>query len=195
MLTTYTLEEMMQLWRRRYGLLVDDCGCVVTRHDGTSVDALLHERIDSWYDSLLLTADPALLPVRDMADEVEKIERVSENCISLEFPEKGVRPLLVQLTYWDDPLTVFHTADSATALRQRNPRLGGTRRHPVGVVVGRNLFIYGVSDGEREVAITPDFSKIRLKKLLMVAYPKDTDIYTLDRSLLSTIKPSDYEVR
>lgn len=191
----FSLNEIKQLWRRRLGLLIDDCGCAVTRHDGTSLDALITDRIRSWYATLLLTEDPALLPVRDLAAQVDTARRISSNCIEIELPEKGVRPLSVKLTDWPLPLSRFHTPDSPEALRQRSPRLQATPRHPLAVSTGHHLLLYGLESAkaftsDSSPSMAPDFALRQLEQLRMVAFPEEPDTFLLHTSLLNKIPTS-----
>lgn len=189
MLTSYTLREMKELWRRRLGLLTDDCGCVVTRHDGTSLDALIADSIRSWYAGLLVREDPSLLPSRDLSSEIIAISRPSYNCIQLTLPDRGVRLLSVQLTDWPAPLGRFVAPDSPEALRQSSPRLAATPRRPVAVLAGRTLRLYGLDRSDTsETPATPEgLLHSHIRSLLMVASPEESDTFTLHQSLLSTI--------
>lgn len=190
MLTTYSLKEMTEIWRRRLGLLTDDCGCAVTRHDGTSLNALIADRIRAWYASLLLTAESSLLPVSDLSEEVTAARRVSANCIEIDIPDRGVRPILVQLSDWEEPVGIFLSPDSPESLRQRCSRLAASPRHPLAVVAGRTMRLYGLrtSTAKDSGAVNaPDMLLHRIEKLLMVVAPKEKDTFSLDQSLLLTI--------
>ncbi len=190
MLTTYTLSEMKEIWRRKLGLLTDDCGCVVTRHDGISLDALIADHIRIWYAGLLVSEPAGLLPIRDMASEVTTARRYGENCIEIEFPPEGIRPVSVQLANWEKPLGVFHTAESPQAIRQRSSRLGGTPSHPVAIVTGRSMQLYGAGSSNTTASNAPDMVLLRLKHLYMVSAPEEKDTFILHQSLLSTIPTS-----
>lgn len=186
MLSTYTLKEMKELWRHRLGLLVDDCGCAVTRHDGTSLDALITDRIRCWYAGLLITQSPELLPVREMSPEVISGRYLGDNCIEVQYPEKGVRPVSVLLDDWEQPLSRFHSPQSPEAMRQSSRRLAATPGHPLAVDEARILRLYGI----RTSGILNRTALSRLMSLRMVAWPEKSDTFILSESLLSTI-PTD----
>lgn len=181
---------MKELWRRKLGLLTDDCGCVITRHDGISLDALIADHIRIWYARLLLTESPSQLPIRDMAADVVTARRNGDNCIEIELPPKGLRPVAVQLSDWTEPVGVFLSPDSSEALRQRSPRLGATPRHPAVVVVGRIMQLYGLQSRDTFASNAPEMLLLRLKRLYMVAAPEEPDTFILHQSLLSTIPTS-----
>lgn len=183
---------MKELWRRKLGLLTDDCGCMVTRHDGTSLDALITDSIRSWYASLLANEDASLLPVRDLSGEITDIKRTSGNSIGLTLPDAGARLLSVQLTDWPEPLGRFHTPDSPEAARQSCPRLAATPRRPLAVIAGRHLHLYGLNRTDTpdtpQTPETPDtLLRRHVRSLVMVAAPQESDTFTLHQSLLQTI--------
>lgn len=193
MIKSYTLAEMEELWRRRLGLLENDCGCVVTRHDGTALNALIADRIRAWYAHLLRTADVSLLPVRDLAADVETVRLASANCLELELPPQGVRPLLVKLTDWPEPTATFAAPGSDAAALQSSRYLCATPSRPVAVLCGRMLRLHGLTSapGYGEAAYAPDLQlRRRVEQLLMVAEPDEPDTFILDTSLLLTI-PAD----
>lgn len=186
MIREYTLTEMEGIWRRRLGLLDDDCGCVVTRHDGTSLNALIADRIRSWYAELMHKAEIQLLPIRDVTDEIQTIHLISGNCIEIELPVKGLRVISVKLDDWAEPLDVISSNDSDAAALQHNRFLRATPRRPVAIVSGHTLRLYGLSNESKE-NVTESNLRSRLTRLTMVAYPETSDTYILDTSLLDTI--------
>lgn len=184
------MPEMEALWRRRLGILENDCGCVVTRHDGTALNALIADRIRSWYASLLREADVALLPVRDVTGETGEVRRASDNCIEIELPACGVRPVEVKLSDWPEALGRFAVPGSDTERLQRSRLLRSTPRRPAAIVAGRRMRLYGLSMPLADTGGAPEGEaqlRRRLQRLLMVAHPETPDTFTLDTSLLNSI--------
>lgn len=64
---TYTSSEMLTLVRQRLGLCTARADASVAEWEGIDTDAMLLQRIRSWYLRLLDTAPPALLPVSEVA--------------------------------------------------------------------------------------------------------------------------------
>ena len=178
----FTLDEMRGIWKRRLGILEDDCGCIVTRHDGNSLQALLDQTIRGWYGRLLRTCDPALLPVEDLHAEATVKEK-GDNCLEVLPPPRGIRLLSVKLTDWSVPLGSVSSPDSDAARLQTNRFLGATPEYPVAVTDGFHYLLYGLREGRPSV---PDPAR-RLESLVMVAAPDEADIFELDESLLETI--------
>lgn len=182
MLKTYSLDEMLEIWKQNLGILEDDCGCIVTRHDGDSLHKLLIRNIRSWYATLLRTKNPALLPIEDLHSEAD-VSIESDNCLAITPPRRGVRLLSVKLTDWDIHLGTVAAADSDVARLQASHHFAATPRRPVAIFLGSRYLLYGL---KTDITYIKN-PALLLESLIMVAAPSDSDTFTLDESLLSTI--------
>lgn len=209
MLITLTKEEMAAEWRRRQGIVTDFGGAAVSVSPSPDYDALLDSNIRAWYERLLLTADTHLLPVEELKDEVKRVWQSGPGALTLEYPERGVRPVSVWMDGWAMPVAVFHSPLSARARLQEDALLRATPAAPVVVLnADRTLALWGALDvtpmpvpwltveDRAEAAmqaadvaepkpVAPALQR-RVVSLKMVARPADGS-FTIDESLLNTI--------
>ena len=166
-----TRQEMLVEWKRRKGLMpVSTSAMQVARRGSDTVDEMLLGEIDDWYARVLLTAPVELLPVRDMAGEVE-VTDLGDGSVEVEMPGHCVRPVTVKMSGWRAPARIVEEADGALARLQTSRYVSGKTYSPVAVKRGRRLTLYS----------RPDNGK--LTELRCVAPPADGS-YELDRSLL-----------
>lgn len=170
MIKRFTKEEMLLRWKRAYGLMASPALSGIS--DLNSLDALLLDEIDLWYDRLLLTADPSLLPREDVAAEAEAIWLTS-NCAEVPFPARGVRPVRLRMQGWTHDVTLFDAPSSLRAQMQTLQWGRATPRTPVAVLFPGRLEAHGFENADTAVIV----------RLEMVVRPAD-DTYVLDTSLL-----------
>ncbi len=209
----YNMKEMKAIWRRRLGLLRQDCGCTVTTDDYTDMDLLLEDRIRSWYAGLLQTADISMVPVEEMKNEIPEVTQPAQDILVVQLPFRGVRLASVQAEDWEVPVSEFYDPCSYEGRLQTHLYTRASWRMPIAVKHPRSVVLYGlkparepldweivgadesqddeyaeagieIGDGPISV-VTPPIEKI--KSLMMVAPPADRDIFILDASLLDTI--------
>lgn len=180
MLKRFSPVEMLDYWKRRLGIATAGGACKVVRRNAEALDQKLADDISLWYDGVLRSADPALLPIDDLADLAEA-RYADDTRVTLRLPARGVRLLSVEMQGWTAPLRTFVSPNSDAAMLQRDPLLRTGRTHPVGVLSERTLDLYGVIPRHEYGAA----SGTPLTALRMVARPAD-GAYVLDESLLAS---------
>lgn len=103
MLTTYTLNQMVSLWRQRAGHLPVRTDCSIEAEDGVDIDAIIQGKIRQWQLELLDTADPALLEVSEIA-ELCAVERDTVRASFIALPAECRRVISVQMASWPYPV-------------------------------------------------------------------------------------------
>lgn len=177
----YTEDELLQEWERRIGLLEQDCGCVVSHHDGGALQAALRSRLRSWYATLLLEAPPELLPVRDVAAEVTNVYTDASGVMHVQLPADCGQVLAVKLRGWTRPATRLLSPDHREVRRCRMPGGGPEPCRPLAMMQAGELLL---APAAARLGSTAD----DLEMLLMTAPPLDGS-YELHRSLLDRLPP------
>lgn len=165
---------MVAEWRLRKGLLPPATAGDGSREDGLEVDALIEREVKSWYYRMLDTANPELLPMRDIADDVT-VEQRADGSVEIELPEGCRRVVGVRLEGWRRCAKIEDDPDSVEARMQVSPYICGGYWQPVAVKNGRRLHLYSSTQ-----------NRPRLEYLLCVMEPDD-GTYKFDESLLCTI--------
>ncbi len=173
---SYTLNEMLTLWKRQLHLLPMVDGAVVTRADDSALNELLTPRIEQWYSTLLQTAPVHLLPVEDLRTLLT-VTADEQGVVTCELPENVVRPVQWKLAGWQQSVTEFLSPDHPIARKQANEWIRGGCANPVGVRHNRTVWLYSLPAGT-----TPILTEART-----VVMPVD-HTYRLDASLLNTIE-------
>ncbi len=173
MIVTLTSAEMLRQWQTSLGMLPARDGLQIIRTDGVDTDAVIRRAMRLWYAQLLRSADPALLPVSDIAAELVPHTDAS-GYLTIDLPDSCVRLLSVKLFGWlrpAAPLAPAH-ADAAIGLLA-SPYGAPGPAEPLAIALpGRVMCL---------PAIRPQIIEARA-----VCDPGE-EVYTLDDSLLSTI--------
>lgn len=203
MIRRYSKSMLTDLWKLRAGITTLDCGCSVSRQDGSDLNSLIEYDIEKWYANLLLTAPVELLPVEDIATEAAELY-LGDNSALIKLPDDGVRLVAVRCLGWNYDLTSFVSPNSDIARIQRNPLLRASTNNPVAVLDGRNLLVYGVmppdnvvvapqnsDDAEPQLSVDSDLNPLSkvLKSLKMIVKPPE-GFYIFDDSLLPIDTPT-----
>lgn len=175
MIKTFSKEDMLAIWKRRYGLSASPG--LSGLNDLNALDRLLLQEIDLWYDKLLLTAPPELLPREDIADEATPLWLTS-NCAEIEFPPRGVRLLRLKMEGWERDVSRFVEPGSVEASMQNLMWARATPERPVAVLFGERVEVHGFENPGRTPVVL---------RLEMVVRPTDGS-YILDTSLLPAKK-------
>lgn len=178
MIKTFTKEEMLERWKRAYGLVASP-GLSGMR-DSTALDTYLLDEIDVWYDRLLLTAPPGLLPREDVAAEASAMWLTS-NCAEVRLPGRGVRPLRLRMEGWTRETARFEEPGSVRASMQTLQWARATPSLPVAVLFPGRIEAHGFQSAEAHGFQSAEAPAVTL--LEMVVRPKD-GTYVLDTSLL-----------
>lgn len=170
-LTHLTHSEMTERWMLMRGLGPMRSDAVVKRSDGLDLSALVDAEIARWYAGVLLSADPRLLPVEDVAADTMVAAADGGMGAWLVPPARARRILTVELEGWTAP-AVLTPEGSALARRQANALSRGGVRHPVAALA---------ADGRIRVwAVTGAVAAVR--RLLAVVDPSP-EAYVFDESL------------
>ncbi|MCM1033390.1 MAG: hypothetical protein NC405_06485 [Odoribacter sp.] len=173
MLTTYTKEEMLTLWRRALGFDESRTDCTVEQYDGRSVNDTITEAMRAWYLNHLDTANPGLLPV----DKVSTTTVTEGHSLLRIKPSKNCRrPLEVTAARWNTPAFVAPCKLYTPMLaRLSSPYSTITESQPVAVLHpdGRSILAAPLDEGDAFIVEG-------------VTDP-DEDTYIIDDSLLTTI--------
>lgn len=184
MLTTLTHSQMLTQWRQRLGYTT------LPDTDPFDINTLLSSHIRAWYDHLLLTQPPSLLPVEELKSEITSADIIaSSTAMLISLPSRAIRPISLLLDDWDTPLTQFALPGSDIATLQQDPLLRATPDAPVAILnPDRTITAYGITDpsANTRATVAPQLNR-RILSLRAVATPSDPDTYTLHTSLLNTI--------
>lgn len=123
MLKEYTFSQMEDLWRLRYGWLASPGVSGVT--DMTRLRDLIRVEVDAWYERLLRTADPGLLPQEDVAAEVD-VRPLRRNAALLTLPERAVRLTALRMAPWQVTLYDVPAVSDAAVARESVTALAST---------------------------------------------------------------------
>lgn len=181
---TFTQSEMLAWWKRRLGLAASPG--LSGYSDRTQLDTYLLDDIESWYEKLLLTAPPELLPRENVASEA-RCAYLSDNCAEIVFPDRARRLLRVKMHEWRQPIDRFVAPDSPKARMQQLQYARGNMAEPVAVLMPDRVLVHGLDSDYR---VNPAMemegfggAQPQLELLEMVARPADGS-YRLHRSLL-----------
>ncbi len=169
----YTEDELLALWKRRMGLLEQDCGCVVTHQDGADMDVLLRERLRSWYAEMLRGAPAELLPLREVSGEIQRITFGEDGRIRFHLPAEYSRVVSVKVGGWTLDVKRFEKAGSRRDRLALWPGLEPTEDEPLVVVAGRMVEAAPVGElGELWVVAGPEDGSYELDEALLAQLPR-----------------------
>ena len=170
--------EMLDLWKQVMHLDTPRRDCTVEWDDGIDLDALLLTHIKQRYAQLLNTAPAQLLPIEDLASEVEL--SVDGNMVVAPAPQRCVRPVEWRLAEWKRSVTEFLDPCSHEAMLQLNEWSRGGVYNPAIIDYGFQLLMMSSASGEPQLAMAR-----------CVARPADGS-YQFHASMLSTIPEWDH---
>ena len=168
-----TESEMLDLWKQVMRLATPRRDCTVEWDDGIDLDALLITHIKQWYAHLLNTAPAHLLPIEDLASDVELTTR--DGMVIATSPEQSVRPVEWKLAEWQRSVTTFLDPCSHEAMLQLNEWNRGGAYNPAIIDYGFQLLLMSTASA------LPQLELARC-----VVRPADGS-YQFHASLLSTI--------
>lgn len=199
MIKSYSKQEMLERWKRAYGLVASPGLSGLS--DRSALDELLLDEIDLWYDRLLLDADPGLLPRADVSAGAETMWLTS-NSAEVRFPDRGVRPVRLRMKGWTHDVTLFEAPSSLRAQMQTLQWARATPRTPVAILFPGRLEAHGfdctapeagadcAASGTDADCVAPGTADLRdaecrpvIELLEMVVRPAD-GTYIIDTSLL-----------
>lgn len=169
MIVTYTHEQMLALWRHLLAVEPLRLDCRVERTDSVDVDAMLAPVMRCWYLHLLSTAPPALLPVANVAAEAECVSRL-RGVTLVTPPPRARRVVAVSFEGWSAPVEPVSRAGDVTCCADNT-----YWPEPMAAMLPDGRVAVAATDGRP------------LAQLLAVTDP-GPDSYTLDESLINTIK-------
>ncbi len=173
MTQTYTLQQMLGIWKMQRGLMPMRSDGVTVRTDGIDLDALLTLDINSWYARLLDTADPRLLGVTDISADVALLRQTDGSGLIV-LPETVRRVVEVKLGGWERPARLVLDDDDPIRYFQMSSYTRGGCIDPVCALEHRRLRLYTPPDYEAHPAV---------ERLMVINHP-DGATYTFDPSLL-----------
>lgn len=169
-----TRSEMLACWRRALAIDPTPAGCTVAMFEGIDTDAVIGHHMRQWYLRLLDTADPALLPVDDIARDTTLAAAADSATVIL--PADVRRVVDIRLQGWARAVAPL-ARDSPEAVRRlarmASPYARPGAGEPLAVQLPGRLFVAPVD--------MPVISSLR------VIRDPGPDTYILDESLLSTI--------
>ena len=190
-----TEKELIAEYRKRNGLETGLNGVSVNGVSEEYLEALLTQRLRSWYSELLATGDPAHLPVLDLKEKVQEA-RFANGVLTLRLPREGYRLLSVKVPEWPMAVTRFAASGSYMEQLQSDQWLRATPQTPLVVHDGPWLRLYGVpaatlstsggtATGQQQA---PGLNAaLRLEHLMMTAWPEDGS-YEFDPADFPTFK-------
>lgn len=187
---TYTEDEMAEWWYLRNGWhsLPVDGGI----EDKTELNRVIHEEVSVWYEKLLQTADPKLLPHEDVAQEVE-VSPLTANGALLTLPERCVRAYAVRMADWDKTVYGLPAVDDRALTKETVRALASTPDNPHAYVCrdGR-IEVYGMDrhpdwSAQRIPPLTGQSGgpEHRVATVMAVVRPPEGE-YIFDSSLIET---------
>lgn len=169
--------EMIQLWQLTNGLTPMRSDCDMIRTDGLDTQALLLCHIKRWYENLLTSAPPRLLPIADLASQAEATAD-ADGVVCITLPDECVRPLSVRLDGWHRPADIvdLDSLPPSTRHLMQSPLCVGGAINPLAVLQpDGTLRLYSSAASQPNVT-----------SLLCVVRPPE-GVFRLDPALLATI--------
>lgn len=191
MIKTFTEEQMAEWWYLRNGWhsLPVNGGI----DDKTELNRVIHEEVSVWYEKLLRTADPRLLPHEDVALEV-KVNTLTANSALLTLPERCIRAFSVRMADWDRTVYEIEPADERALSRETVRALASTPSTPHAYLCPDGLIeVHGMDRNTDWSAQRIPPSRVkpgpegthRVGSLMAVVRPEE-GTYIFDSSLIET---------
>jgi len=177
----YSSAEMLAIWRRRLHLGSSRADASVAEFEGIDTDALLLDRIRSWYLQLLDTAPPALLRVSETGRQCTLTMVGTTHALILP-PSECRRVLSLKLQGWQrhvQPVTSDSAEGEKMLSRLASPYSRPGNGNPTAVLM---------TDG----SITAAPVDIPIVESLRAVTDPGPDKYILCPALLQTIPLSDW---
>lgn len=165
---TYTLKELVAELRLRHGLTSLSPSVTVTGQSESRTDALCEAHLRRWYEHILLHGQRGTVPEANLCDDPGVRLYNYGSHLMVVLPPRGRRLYQVRLDCWPCAVDDFLDPADWGYKRQRDPMLRATVRHPIAVLKGRVLRLFGL-DGSR----TP-----RITELIMSTPPDDPNLFT-----------------
>ncbi len=151
LMASMTEEQMLALWKSVLHLEDVRRDCSVERDDGIDIDSLLLTRIRQWYHHLLATAPLAWVPIDDVKDETAVVADAT-GVVTMQLPQRAVRPVEVRLGGWECAVADFHEPDGRVSKLQQSSWTRGGCASPVAVDYGGGeLRLYSLQPGSDPV--------------------------------------------
>ncbi|MDE6049219.1 MAG: hypothetical protein K2G09_05950 [Paramuribaculum sp.] len=175
--TLMTLEEILTRWKLLHGW--EPLGGIATATT-PGLDDMLAAEIDGWYNTMLVTLEPELLPHGEFA-AAAVVSQSGAGYASVRLPPQCLRPVSVKLASWSAPAAVREQSAELT-LRQHNPFTAATGRSPVAMRrPDGTLALYPGICGDDD----------RIESLTGVTAP-EKDVYRLTPAMLAAIADNDF---
>ncbi|MBD5351120.1 MAG: hypothetical protein HDR89_09620 [Bacteroides sp.] len=168
--TTMSASEMLDLWKLLGGYESLNVGVKVTNlaDEGVDLDRLLMRRIEGWYATQLLTAPAEVLPVYDIADDVDIYPAPADGSATVVLPEGTVRLFSVMMAGWQRPAIIINDRRHPLALAQSNPFTRATASAPLAIHDPSGvLSLYPATPGEPTLLSLPAIIQPRRDIYLM----------------------------
>lgn len=171
-MTTYTEQEMLNLYRNALGL--SRVLTLPAENERQPLDRELLNVLRNRYRTLLATEDTTLLPVEDLGAEAAVATDADGGCATVSLPPRCVRPVSLRMPEWRQPVYRFGKAGSVLHRMQQFPLLRTSPLAPMVFRCADRLMAYGISDMPvRNAGV----------ELMCVVAPADGS-FRLDESLL-----------
>ncbi len=178
MIVSITLSQLLECRRIAAGLNFSRADCSLELIDGIDPEAGWAQQMRHRYATLLLTADPVLLPTADVSRQAAL--NVSPCGIAtLMLPSEATRLLNVRLLSWERPALPMARVDfnaSGRAAASLNPFCAPGTADPAAVV-----------EPSGHVTLMPAQAFDTVASAIAVVRPADPDVFTLDESLIEQL--------
>ncbi len=169
--------EMLAECKRVMKLEPGMSSAIALRQDGIDIDAWVLTQTRVWYLQQLLEAPVELLPIEDVARDVN-LTATPDGVVTATVPPCCVRPVEWQLDGWKCPVTSFAQPGEPIAQHQLSPWIRAGVNRPVIVDHGDHLQLYSIPAGT-----TPSLTTARC----VIVPPNNR--YIFHRSLLPSLIP------
>lgn len=144
--------ELLQLWKLHHGYSPERNDCVITRNDGTDIDAILLEQIRSWYIKSLSEIPIDLLPCSDITDSLN-LQPIDKSSAWSALPDNCFRVASVTATQWGKPALIVTDLSSAEAQAQSNPFSRADKEHPAAIVNSNTITFFPAPESVESLSV------------------------------------------
>ncbi|MDE6716135.1 MAG: hypothetical protein K2J74_06620 [Muribaculaceae bacterium] len=143
-LLTFSEEQLLEFFLTHRGTASQLPDGTLLRADGIVSDDHYRIRLRKAYAKLLVSGNPDLLPITDIAESLNDSLIINPDTLVAEItlPEAILMPVEISLTSWDTPVATFYKPGHPIAALQKNRFSQARAAHPVAVINRNKLLLY-----------------------------------------------------
>lgn len=177
MLTTYTENALCEMLKQHSGIYTSASGMEIITQQGMNINERFRNFLDAWHKEQLLTANPDLLPVQNISQEMSGVATACNNVGVISLPDAVFRVVGIKMPEWPITVSRFIDAESPEGERVRLNPFAASVSRPKVLIRNNTVWLYRTSVKE---------GRLPLSEISVVMKPQP-GVYRFDNRLLEDL--------